>query len=143
MPRFMVLVPATEESEAGVLPGEDILAAMTEYNEELVKAGVMLDGSGLQPTSKGARVRFSGGKATVIDGPFTEAKELIAGYWLLQAKSREEVVEWIKRAPFAEFTKQGGEVELEIRQLYELDDFGESEAIERARELEKKLGRSQ
>ena len=141
MARFMVFVPADEQSEAGVLPSEEILDAMTAYNEELVKAGVMLDGAGLQPTSKGAKVRFSGGKTTVIDGPFTEAKELVAGYWLIQARDREEAIEWIKRAPFAQFIEQGREVDIQIRPLYELEDFGESAAIERARQLEKQLGK--
>jgi len=115
--RFMVLVKANEDSEAGVLPDEKILTQMGKYNEELVKAGVMLAGEGLHPTSKGARVRFSGGKRTVIDGPFTEAKELIAGYWLWQVKSKEEAIEWLKRAPF-----DGTEVE--IRQVFEAEDFG-------------------
>jgi hypothetical protein len=128
----MVLVKATEESEAGVLPDEEALAAMGQYNEELAKAGVMLDGAGLQPSSKGARVRFSGGKRTVIDGPFTEAKELIAGYWVIQVKSKEEAIEWVKRVPFEEG-------ELEIRQVFELDDFGSSDAIDRMRQLEKEL----
>ena len=131
--RFMVLVKSNEEAEAGVMPSEEILAEMMKYNEELARAGVMLDGSGLQPTSKGARVTFSGGKPTVTDGPFTEAKELVAGYWLIQVRSKEEAVEWVKRAPFQEG-------ELEIRQLFELEDFGPSEAIDRARELEKQLG---
>src|SRR2546430_7946699 len=108
--RFMMIVKASKESEAGIMPSNELIAAMTRYNEELAKAGVLLDLSGLQPTSKGARVRFSGGKATVVDGPFTEAKELVAGYWVIQTKSREEAIEWVKRAPFAEFTKQGGEV---------------------------------
>ena len=111
MPRFMVFVPANEESEAGVLPDENILDAMGKYNEELAKAGVLLDLSGLQPTSKGARVKFSGGQATVIDGPFTESKELIAGYWLIECRNRDEAIEWVKRAPFKQFTEQGGEVE--------------------------------
>src|SRR2546421_561506 len=97
--RFMMIVKATKDTEAGVMPEEKLIAAMTKYNEELVKAGVLLDGTGLQPSSKGARVKFSGGKRTVIDGPFTEAKELIAGYWLIQVKSREEAIEWAKRAP--------------------------------------------
>jgi hypothetical protein len=141
MPRFMVFVPANEESEAGVLPPEEALDAMTAYNEELVKAGVMLDGAGLHPTSKGAKVKFSNGKVSVIDGPFTEAKELVAGYWLLEAKSKEEVIEWMKRAPFRQFSEQGGEVQIEIRQLYDLDDFGESAAVDRARQLERKLGK--
>lgn len=115
--RFMVLVKANKDSEAGVLPDQKILAEMGKYNEELVKAGVMLAGEGLQPTSKGARVKFSGEKRTVIDGPFTEAKELIAGFWLWQVKSKEEAIEWIKRSPFRE-----GEVE--IRQVFEAEDFG-------------------
>src|ERR671930_632643 len=140
MPRFMVMVPANEESEAGVLPPDEALDAMTTYNEELVKAGIMLDGAGLHPTSKGAKVRFSDGKVSVIDGPFTEAKELVAGYWLLEAKSQDEVIEWMKRAPFRQFTEQGGEIEIQIRQLYELDDFEPSASVDRARELEKKLG---
>ena len=141
MPRFMVFVPANEESEAGVLPGEEIIEAMTTYNEELAKAGVLLDLNGLQPTSKGARVKFSNGKATVIDGPFTEAKELVAGYWLIETKSKDEAIEWVKRAPFGEFSKQGGEVEIQVRQVYELGDLGEGETIDRAREVEKRLGR--
>jgi hypothetical protein len=131
--RFMVLVKSNDEAEAGVMPSEEILAEMMRYNEELARAGVMLDGSGLQPTAKGARVTFSGGKPTVTDGPFTEAKELVAGYWLIQVRSRDEAIEWAKRAPFQEG-------ELEIRQLFELEDFGPSEAIDRARELEKQLG---
>ncbi|MGH7281745.1 MAG: YciI family protein [Polyangiaceae bacterium] len=116
--RFMVLVPANKDSEAGVLPDLEILQKMGKFNEELVKAGVMLDGNGLQPTSKGARITYpSGDKPRVVDGPFTESKELIAGYWVLQAKSREEVVEWMKRAPF------GGGVTIEIRQIHEAADF--------------------
>ncbi|HEY3259713.1 MAG TPA: YciI family protein [Pseudonocardiaceae bacterium] len=117
--RFMVIVKASEESEAGVLPTEEILTAMTKFNEELAKAGVLLAGEGLHASSKGARVRFSGGKTTVIDGPFAETKELVAGFWLLQARSRDEVVEWIKRAPM------GDDAEVEIRQIFEADDFGE------------------
>jgi hypothetical protein len=116
--RFMVLVPASQESEAGVLPDEKILADMGKFNEEMVKAGVLLAGEGLHPTSKGARLRFSGGKTTVTDGPFTEAKELIAGFWLIQVKSKEEAIAWMKRAPF------GDGVVLEIRQVFEADDFG-------------------
>ena len=116
--RFMVIVKANKDSEAGVLPDQKILADMGKYNEELVKAGVMLAGEGLQPTSKGARVRFEGAaKRTVVDGPFTETKELVAGFWLWQVKSREEAIEWLKRAPFQE-----GEVE--IRQIFENEDFG-------------------
>ena len=118
--RFMVIVKANKDSEAGVLPDQKILAEMGKYNEELVKAGVMLAGEGLQASSKGARVRFEGpSKRTVIDGPFTETKELIAGFWLWQVKSKEEALEWLKRAPFQE-----GEVEL--RQVFETEDFGDS-----------------
>ena len=116
--RFMVIVKANAESEAGVLPSEAILAEMGRYNEELVKAGVMLAGEGLHPSSKGARVRFEGGKRTVIDGPFTETKELIAGFWLIQARSMAEALEWVKRAPM------DGGVELEVRPVFEMDDFG-------------------
>ena len=115
--RFMVLVKANKDSEAGVLPNEKLLTEMGKFNEELVKAGIMLAGEGLQPTSKGARVKFSGGKQTVIDGPFAETKELVAGFWLWQVKSKEEAIEWLKRAPF-------DETEVEIRQLFEADDFG-------------------
>ena len=116
--RFMVIVPASKESEAGVLPDTKILAEMGKFNEEMVKAGVMLAAEGLQPSSKGARIKFSGGKTTVTDGPFTESKELIAGFWLIQAKSKEEAIAWMKRAPF------GGGVEIEIRQVFEAADFG-------------------
>ena len=115
--RFMVMVKATKESEAGILPDEKLLTEMGKYNEELVKAGVLLAGEGLQPSSKGARVKFSGAKRTVIDGPFTEAKELIAGFWLWQVKSKEEAIEWLKRAPFED-------TEVEIRQVFEAEDFG-------------------
>src|SRR5712664_1567122 len=117
--RFMAIVKATKESEAGVLPSKELLAAMGEFNEEMMKAGVLLAGEGLQPSSKGARVRFSGTKRTVIDGPFTETKELIAGFWLLQVRSKEEAIEWIKRSP-APFD---GECEIEIRQVFEASDF--------------------
>lgn len=137
--RFMMMVRANKETEAGVMPSDEIIAAMNRYNEELANAGVLLDLSGLQPSSRGARVRFSGGKRTVIDGPFAEAKELIAGYWLIQSGSLEEAVEWAKRAPFDGSPEYGGESEIEIRQLFELDDFAPGEAIEQARELEKKL----
>src|SRR5215217_4813730 len=118
--RVMVLVKATDESEAGVMPSEQLLAEMMKFNEELVKAGVMLAGEGLHPSSKGARVKFSGEKRTVIDGPFTEAKELIAGFWLWEVKSKEEAIEWVKRCP----NPMGGESEIEIRQVFEADDFG-------------------
>lgn len=133
--RFMVLVKATKESEAGALPDEKILMAMGKYNEELVKAGVMLAGDGLQPSSKGARVRFDGNKRSVIDGPFSETKELIAGYWIWQCKSKEEAIEWLKRAPFDDGT------EVEIRQVFELSDFGDSEAVEHHRKLQEKIAR--
>lgn len=119
--RFMVIVKATKESEAGVLPDQKLLADMGKYNEELVKAGVMLAGEGLQPSSKGARVRFSGGKRTVIDGPFSETKELIAGFWLFQVKSLEEAIEWVKRCPNPHPNQES---EIEIRQVFETDDFG-------------------
>src|SRR5207302_5970055 len=119
--RFMVLVKASKDSEAGVLPDEKILTAMGKFNEELVKAGVMLAGEGLQPTSKGARVRFEGNKKTVIDGPFAETKELVAGFWLWQVKSKAEAIEWLKRAPFDEDT------EVEIRQVFETADFASSD----------------
>jgi hypothetical protein len=118
--RFMILVKATQDSEAGMMPSEEMLAAMGKYNEELVKAGIMLAGEGLQPSSKGARVRFSGDKRTVIDGPFAETKELVAGYWLWQVKSREEAIEWVKRCP----NPMPGESEIEIRQVFEAEDFG-------------------
>ena len=118
--RFMVMVKANEETEAGVMPSEELLAAMGRYNEELVKAGVMLAGEGLQPTSKGARVKFSGDRRTVVDGPFAEAKELIAGFWIMQARSKDEVIEWVKRCP----NPTGAESEIEIRQIFEADDFG-------------------
>ncbi len=117
--RFMVLVKADKASEGGVLPDGKILAEMGKFNEELVKAGVMLAGEGLQPSSKGARVKFSKGKKTVIDGPFAETKELVAGFWLWQVRSKEEAIEWLKRAPFED-------TEVEIRQVFENDDFGEA-----------------
>ena len=131
--RFMVLVKANRDSEAGVLPDQKALAEMGKFNEELAKAGVMLAGEGLQASSKGARVRFSGSKRTVIDGPFAETKELVAGFWLWQVRSNEEAIEWLKRAPFQE-----GEVE--IRQVFESDDFGE-EFTPELREQEERLRR--
>ncbi len=137
--RFMMIVKADRDSEAGVLPDEKLIAAMGKYNEELAKAGVLLDLAGLQPSSKGARLKFSGGKRTVIDGPFTEAKELIAGYWLIQVKSREEAIEWAKRVPATHGA--GREDEIELRQLFELDDFPPSGAVDQARELEKQLAK--
>ncbi|HET7496704.1 MAG TPA: YciI family protein [Candidatus Eisenbacteria bacterium] len=117
--RFMVIVKADKNSEAGILPDKEVFAKMGKFNEELVNAGVMLAGEGLQPSSKGVRIRFSGGKKTVIDGPFAEAKELIAGFWLWQVKSKEEAIEWLKRAPFED-------TEVEIRQVYESEDFGDA-----------------
>jgi hypothetical protein len=129
--RFMVLVKANKDSEAGVLPDVKILAEMGEFNEELVKAGVMLAGEGLQASSKGARVKFDGAKRTVIDGPFAETKELIAGFWLWQVKSKEEAIEWLKRAPF----KEG---EVEIRRVFEAEDFGD-EFTPELREQEERL----
>jgi hypothetical protein len=128
--RCMVIVKANKDSEAGVLPSTKILRAMGKYNEELVKAGVMLAADGLQPSSKGKRVRFSGEKRTVIDGPFPETKELIAGFWLWQVRSIEEAVEWLKRAPF------GGGVEIEIRPIFEPEDFGEQLTTELKKQQE-------
>ena len=119
--RFMILIKATKDSEAGVLPDEKLLTDMGKFNEELVKAGVMLDGEGLHPTSKGARVRFSGAKRTVVDGPFPETKELIAGYWLWRVKSKAEAIEWVKRCPNP---MPNMESEIEIRQVFEAEEFG-------------------
>jgi hypothetical protein len=121
MPRFMVMVKATKESEAGQMPSQELLTAMSKYNEELIKAGVMLDGEGLAPSSQGARVRFSGTERSVIDGPFAESKELIAGYWLWQTKSLDEAIEWAKRCP----NPMNEESEIEIRQVFEVEDFGD------------------
>jgi hypothetical protein len=120
--RFMVIVKATKNSEAGALPTQELLAEMGKFNEELVKAGVMLAGEGLQPSSKGARVKFSGGKRTVVDGPFAETKELVAGFWIWRVKSKEEAIEWVKRCPDP---MPGEEAVIEIRQVYEAEDFGE------------------
>ena len=135
--KFMMIVKANKDSEAGKMPSEDLLAAMAKYNEELVKAGVVVDLTGLQPSSKGARVQFSGGKVTVVDGPFAETKELIAGYWLINVKSREEAIDWAKRAPNP--YGPDGEGHIEIRQLFELEDFGESEAVEHHRKVGEQL----
>jgi hypothetical protein len=132
--RFMVMVRATADSEAGVMPDEKMFAEMGRFNEELVKAGVMLAGEGLQPSSKGARVRFSGGKRTVIDGPFAETKELIAGFWMWKCKSKEEAIEWVKRSP-APFAT---DCEIEIRQVFEAEDFG-AEFTPELREQEERL----
>ena len=135
--RFMVIVKGNKESEAGGLPDEKLLADMGKFNEELVKAGVLLAAEGLQPSSKGARVRFSGNNRTVIDGPFSETKELVAGFWLFQVKSLEEAIEWVKRSPNP-FPK--GESEIEIRQVFEADDFG-PEFTPELREQEERVGR--
>jgi hypothetical protein len=132
--RFMILVKADRNSEAGVMPSRELLTAMGQYNEELIKAGVLLAGEGLHPSSKGARVRFSGTKRTVIDGPFSETKELIAGFWLIEVKSKGEAIEWVKRIP----NPHGEETEIEIRQVYEADDFG-AEFTPELREQEERL----
>jgi hypothetical protein len=127
--RFMVIVKASKDSEAGKMPSEEMLGAMAKFNEELVKAGVMLDGAGLQPSSKGARIRFSGKNRTVIDGPFAETKELVAGYWIIQVKSKEEAIEWMKRCPNPHMEDS----EIEIRQVFELEDFAPGDAVEHHR----------
>ena len=132
--RFMVIVKATKESEAGKMPSTELLTAMGKYNEELVKAGIMLAGDGLHPSSKGARVRFSGAKRTVIDGPFAETKELIAGFWIWQVRSLDEAIEWVKRCP----NPMESESEIEIRQIFEAEDFGEAFTPE-LREQEERL----
>jgi hypothetical protein len=130
--RFMILVKADADSEAGILPSTELLTRMGNYNEQLVKAGVLLAGEGLQPSAKGARVRFSGSTRTVVDGPFSETKELLAGFWLIQVKSKEEAIEWVKRAPFDQDT------EIEIRQVFEAEDFGPAMSSE-TREQEERL----
>jgi hypothetical protein len=132
--KFMVMVKATKDSEAGVMPSEKLLTEMGKFNEELVKAGVMLAGEGLHPSSKGARVRFSGAKRSVIDGPFAETKELVAGFWIWQVKSKEEAIEWVKRCP----NPMPGESEIEIRQVFEAEDFG-AEFTPELREQEERL----
>jgi hypothetical protein len=132
--RFMVIVKATAESEAGEMPSEELLSAMMKYNEQLVKAGIMLAGEGLHPSSKGARVRFNDDKRTVIDGPFAETKELIAGYWIWQVRSLDEAIEWVKRCP----NPMDGESVIEIRQIFDMDDFGEA-ATPEIREQEARL----
>src|SRR6266542_2240262 len=134
--KFMMIVKASQDSEAGVMPSEELLSAMGKYNEELMKAGVLVDLAGLQPSSKGARIRFSGGKRTVIDGPFAETKELIAGFWIIQVKSREEAIEWARRAPSPH---PGQDCEIEVRPFFELDDFAPGPAIDRERELAREL----
>src|SRR5215510_13709128 len=140
--RFMVMVKATKDSEAGKMPSEEMLSAMAKFNEQMVKAGVMLDANGLQPSSKGARLKFPGGKIgqaggsrTVIDGPFAETKELVAGYWIIQVKSKAEAIEWMKRCP----NPHNEESEIEIRQIFELEDFGASDAVDHHRRLDEQL----
>jgi hypothetical protein len=132
--KFMVIVKATKDSEAGVMPSEQLLTEMGKYNEELAKAGIMLAGEGLHPSSKGARVRFSGKQRSVIDGPFAETKELIAGYWMWKCKSREEAIEWVKRCP----NPMPGDSEIEIRQVFEAEDFG-AEFTPELREQEERI----
>jgi hypothetical protein len=133
--RFMVIVKATKDSEAGAMPSEELLVAMGKFNEELVKAGVMLDGNGLQPSSKGARILFDGKKRTVVDGPFAETKELVAGYWIIQTKSLAEAIEWMKRCPNPHDESSA----LEIRQIFELEDFEQGEGIEIHKKLEQDM----
>ena len=141
--RFMIVVKATKDTEAGIMPEgqemEELMGSMAAFHEELVKAGALLDASGLQPSSKGWRVKYNGEKRTVVDGPFTEAKELIAGYTIIQAKSKEEAMEWSRRFPNP--AGPGKEAEIEVRQLYELEDFGPVKAAERFREMEKNYPR--
>jgi hypothetical protein len=135
--RFMVIVKASKDSEAGKMPSEELLGAMAKYNEDMVKAGILLDAAGLQPSSKGARIRFSGNKRTVIDGPFAETKELIAGYWIIQVKSMAEAIEWMKRCPNPH--EEDGEIE--IRQFFEMEDFGTSPAVEHHKAAGERMAR--
>ena len=139
--RFMMMVRANKETEAGVMPSEQLIAAMTKYNEELLKAGALVDLSGLQPSSKGARVKISSGKALVIDGPFAETRELIAGYWIIKVNSKQEAIEWAKRVP-SDPTNPASVCEIEIRPFYEMEDFPPSEAVDQAFELGKDLAKS-
>ena len=131
--RFMIIVKATARSEAGILPEEGLMAAMADYHEQLVKAGVLLDGNGLQPSARGWRIRYSGGRRTLVDGPFAETKELIAGYTIIQVRSREEAIEWTRRfpAPMGELQ----DAEIEVRQMFELEDFAPGQSVERFREM--------
>ncbi|MBF6039000.1 MULTISPECIES: YciI family protein [Pseudomonas] len=133
--RFMIIIKASQDSEAGVMPTQELLTAMGNYNEELVNAGIMIEGEGLHPSSKGARVRFSGDKRTVIDGPFAETKELIAGYWIWQVKSKQEAIDWVKRCPNP---MPGTDAEIEIRQVFEAEDFG-AEFTPELREQEERI----
>jgi hypothetical protein len=133
----MVIVKASKDSEAGKMPSEEMLGAMAKFNEEMVKAGIMLDGAGLKASSQGARIRFSGSKRTVIDGPFAETKELIAGYWIIQVKNKAEAIEWMKRCP----NPHEEDCEIEIRQFFEMEDFGESPAVEHHKTVGEQLAR--
>jgi len=135
--RFMVIVKASKDSEAGIMPSEEMLGAMAAFNEEMVKAGIMRDGAGLHPSAKGARIRIDRDKRTLIDGPFTETKELIAGYWIIEVKSKEEAIDWMMRVPNPH--NDGGEIE--IRQMFELEDFGESPAVEHHRAIEAEMAK--
>jgi len=135
--RFMVIVKASKDSEAGKMPSEEMLGAMAKFNEEMVKAGIMLDGAGLKASSQGARIRFSGNKRTVIDGPFAETKELIAGYWIIQVKNKAEAIEWMKRCP----NPHEEDCEIEIRQFFEMEDFGESPAVEHHKAIGEQMAR--
>jgi hypothetical protein len=137
--RFMMIVKASKEFEAGQMPSEALIAAMGKYNEELMKAGVLVDLAGLQPTSKGARIQFSGGKQTVIDGPFAETKEVIGGFWIIKVKSKQEALDWAMRAPAPH--GEGKDAEIEIRQIMGLEEFAPSQAIDRERELASELAR--
>ena len=138
--RFMIIVKASRDSEAGVMPSEDLMARMAKYHEELAAAGALLDASGLKPSSEGWRIQYSGGKRSYIDGPFAETQELIAGYTLIQVQSLQEAIEWTKRFPNP--AEEGSEAQIEVRPLYELEDFGESATLDRFRELETQQGRS-
>lgn len=135
--RFMVIVKASKGSEAGKMPSEELLGAMAKFNEDMVKAGILLDAAGLQPSSRGARIRFSGNKRTVIDGPFAETKELIAGYWIIQVKSMAEAIEWMKRCP----NPHEVDGEIEIRQFFEMEDFGASPAVEHHKAVGEQMAR--
>ena len=135
--RFMVIVKATKDSEAGKMPSEEMLGAMAKFNEEMVKAGIMLDGAGLRPSSQGARIRFTGDKRSVIDGPFAETKELIAGYWIIQVKNKAEAIEWMKRCP----NPHEEPCEIEVRQFFELEDFGESPAVDHHKALNERMAK--
>jgi hypothetical protein len=138
--KFMMMVKASQDSEAGKMPSEELLSAMGAYNEELIKAGALVDLAGLQPTSKGFRVRFSGGKQWVVEGPFAESKELIAGFWIIDVRSKEEAIQWAMRAPALH--GPGIDSELEVRPFFELEDFAPSAAVEKHRELGKRLGKT-